>query len=162
MATAKGPGSVLRRVLGILAAVFIGSVLGAGVQAATVAQVPSYFGSDPLTCANCHVMQDYYDGWSYGSHARVATCNDCHLPPSGLIAQYMVKAEDGFLHAYKFTTGDYPTNIVIRESNRAIVNAACLGCHTDMTSEIRADVGGSQVNRTTVTCTRCHETTGHK
>ena len=162
MATAKKPGLGLRRVLSVLAAVFCGSAIGAGIFGVNYSHLPSYLGSDPQTCANCHVMQEYYDAWSNGPHAEAATCNDCHLPAQGgLLAQYAVKLEDGFLHGYAFTVGTVPDNIVIRESSLAVVNSACLSCHDVMTSEIRADVAGSEVDRTTVTCSRCHSTTGH-
>ena len=164
MTTANTPGSRLRTVLSILAAVFCGSAIGTAITGTAYSELPSYFGSDPLTCANCHVMQDYYDAWSQGPHARAgAVCNDCHLPHNGgFFTEYGMKAEDGFLHVYAFLTDNYPENIVIRESSLAVVNAACLNCHEDMTSQIRGDVPASGVDRTTVTCSRCHSTTGHK
>ncbi|MDR0784063.1 MAG: cytochrome c nitrite reductase small subunit [Propionibacteriaceae bacterium] len=161
MATANKNGSTLRRVLSILAAVFIGGMVGAGIYGVAYAELPSYLGSDPLTCANCHVMQDYYDAWSHGQHANVATCSDCHLPNTGFIANMAVKAEDGVLHSLAFTSGNYPTNIVIRDRSLTVVNTACLSCHDLMTSDIRGNVVESDTSRTTVTCTRCHSTTGH-
>jgi nitrite reductase (cytochrome; ammonia-forming) len=37
-------------------------------------------GDDPKACINCHIMSPYYATWSHSSHARNATCNDCHMP----------------------------------------------------------------------------------
>ena len=68
-----------------------------------------------------------------------------------------MKAENGFWHGLKFTTGWYPENIEIRESNRAVTNEACLHCHGDLTSDMRMTAGDTQVN-----CTRCHTDVGHK
>ena len=158
MATEKTPSYGLRRVLAALAAALTGCAIGMAVFGVGYSKMPSYLGSDPLTCANCHVMQDTYDSWSHGPHAKVATCNDCHLPHEGVVEKYLVKLEDGALHGYKFTTGDYPTNIVIRESSRAIVNKACLSCHDVMTMQLRATLTSTAK---TIDCTRCHSTTGH-
>jgi len=158
MATAKKPAPRLRRALSVVAAVFVGSVVGAGVFGVGYSNLGSYLGSDPATCANCHVMQDHYDAWARGPHANVATCDDCHLPHDSIVAKYTVQLEDGFLHTYKFTTGDYPTTIVARQSTMDVVNAACLSCHDTMTSQIRGTMSGTSQ---TLTCTHCHSHIGH-
>ena len=158
MATAKKPSPRLRHVLSIVAAALCGCAIGAGVFGIGYSELPSYLGTDPQTCANCHVMQDHYDAWSRGPHANVATCVDCHLPHDGIIAKYYVKAEDGVLHSYKFITGSFPENIVIRQSSLDVVNSACLSCHDGMTTQMRYTMGATGEN---ITCTHCHSQIGH-
>jgi cytochrome c nitrite reductase small subunit len=156
MAASKLTRSAL--VARLLAAVFAGTAIGAAGFAAFYAEMPAYFGSDPLTCTNCHVMQPEYDAWKAGGHAHVATCNDCHLPHDSVVSKYLVKAEDGVLHGAKFTFGNYPTNIVIRDSSLAVTNQACLSCHADMTQQMFWAMG---TDESEVTCTRCHGGIGH-
>lgn len=55
----------------------------------------SYLTNDPKACANCHVMQDYYDAWIKSSHRAVAVCNDCHAPHDNMVRKYYVKADNG-------------------------------------------------------------------
>ena len=158
MATAKKPRSVLQSILGILAAVFVGAAAGAFVFTVGYSELPSYLGTDPQTCANCHVMQDYYDAWSKGPHKNVATCDDCHLPSNNVVAKYAVQLDDGWRHSYAFATKTYPDNIVIRQSSLDVVNRQCLSCHDVMTSQIRTVMGATD---DTLTCTHCHSNTGH-
>jgi len=158
MASAKKPAPRLRRVLSIIAAVFCGTAIGAAIFGVGYSELPAYLGSDPETCANCHVMQDHYDAWMRGPHANVATCNDCHLPHDNVIRQYWVKAEDGVLHAIAFTTGNYPENIVIRDKSLATTNELCLNCHDLVTFPMRYTVGTTHEDPQ---CTHCHSNVGH-
>ena len=142
----------------IAAAVFVvGSLIGVGLFTFVYARGISYLGNDPASCVNCHVMERQYDAWMAGSHSNVATCNDCHAPHDNLLNKYLVKADNGFWHGLKFTTGWYPENIEIRDSNRAVTNEACLYCHAEFTSDMRMTAGSEQVN-----CTRCHVNVGHR
>ena len=142
----------------IAAAVFVvGSLIGVGLFTFVYARGISYLGNDPASCVNCHVMERQYDAWMAGSHSNVATCNDCHAPHDNLLNKYLVKADNGFWHGLKFTTGWYPENIEIRDSNRAVTNEACLYCHAEFTSDMRRTAGSAQVN-----CTRCHVNVGHR
>lgn len=142
----------------IAAAVFVvGSLIGVGLFTFVYARGISYLGNDPASCVNCHVMERQYDAWMAGSHSNVATCNDCHAPHDNLLNKYLVKADNGFWHGLKFTTGWYPENIEIRDSNRAVTNEACLYCHAEFTSDMRMTAGSAQVN-----CTRCHVNVGHR
>ncbi len=156
---AKVSGSVLRRVLSVAAAALVGLVIGAGGFGVYYSNATSYLSSDPTACANCHVMQSHYDSWQKGPHAGVATCDDCHLPHDNVVSRYAVQIEDGFLHGAKFTTGDYPENIRIRDSSLAVANAACLHCHGNLTNDMRAAMGAEDDS---VTCTHCHQNVGHK
>lgn len=157
---AEQPGSrrwPARRVAAVVAAVLVGTAIGLGGFTVAYSEAPSYLGSDPKTCTNCHVMQPQYDAWQKGVHANVATCDECHLPHGNLARRYAVQMEDGVRHSTKFTTGDFPTNIVIRDSSREIVDGACLSCHGDLTAQMNTD----PVTGDTISCSRCHASVGH-
>ena len=155
--TARTKHRWLPRPLVGVAAVLLGMLIGMGGFAVAYSDAPSYLGDDPRTCANCHVMESHYQDWSVGSHANVATCNDCHLPHTNVIDKYLVKVEDGILHGTKFTLGNYPDNLQIRDSNLQVANGACLYCHGDLTSQMRS-VGTSGDD---ISCVRCHSGVGH-
>ncbi|MDR0990280.1 MAG: cytochrome c nitrite reductase small subunit [Propionibacteriaceae bacterium] len=144
-------------VLKLLVAVLIGTALGSGVFAVNYSEATSYLGTAPETCANCHVMQDHYDAWAAGSHANVATCNDCHLPHDSVVAKYYVKLDDGIRHTTAFTFGNYPDNIVIRDSSREVVDSACVYCHGAMTDTLMYTVKDGE----SISCVRCHSDVGH-
>lgn len=148
-----------RTALSAVAAGLFGVLIGVGAYTASYAGVTDYLGKDPQTCANCHAMNDQYDAWAAGPHAHAATCGDCHLPHDNIVHQYLVKAEDGVLHAAKFTTGDYPQNIVIRDKNLEIANEACLYCHADMTAEMTITRSGEDEP---ISCVHCHSGIGHE
>ena len=118
----------------------------------------AYFGSDPATCNQCHAMNEQYNSWLKGSHKGVATCNDCHSPHDNIVYKYVNKADNGFWHALKFTTGQYPENIKIREVNKRITEEACLYCHKAIVSEIE----GTRVHSNKISCLQCHSNVGHK
>ncbi|NLE97497.1 MAG: cytochrome c nitrite reductase small subunit [Propionibacterium sp.] len=145
--------------MGIILAALVGVIIGVAGFTLHFAGFTNYFGDAPETCASCHVMEEQYDGWLTGSHRDVATCNDCHAPHDNFVNKYANKAENGFMHALKFTTGDYPENIEIRPHNRAVTEAACLHCHQDMVDPI---VHGSAYRGETLSCIRCHDGVGHK
>lgn len=139
-------------------ALLVGVLLGVGVFTFGYANGFAYFGNDPATCAQCHAMTDHFESWSRSSHRTVAGCNDCHTPHTNIVAKYASKADNGFWHSVKFTTGDYPDNIVIRDVNREITEGACVYCHSDMTSMINM----ARTEGQTVSCTQCHSTVGHQ
>ena len=117
----------------------------------------AYLGNNPQTCANCHVMQEYYDAWTASSHHAVAVCNDCHTPHHSLLAKYMAKADNGFFHSLAFTTGDFKDPIQIKERNSNIVQASCLHCHEDFVNHmLPAESGGDMLS-----CVHCHADVGH-
>ena len=73
------------------------------IHVLNISNAASYLSNDPITCVNCHVMYPEYATWERGSHGRVATCNDCHVPQDNFIRKYAFKASDGFRHASMFT-----------------------------------------------------------
>ena len=64
----------------VMVAVVLGAALGLGAYTFAYARGWSYMTDDPRACANCHVMNEQYDGWTKSSHRSVAVCNDCHVP----------------------------------------------------------------------------------
>lgn len=140
-----------RLLLGVSAAV-VGAALGLGTFTFVYARGGSYLGSDPASCANCHVMREHYQAWQKSSHHTVAVCNDCHAPSGGL-AKYWVKAVNGFHHSYAFTTGDFREPIAITPRNREVTEAQCRRCHRDMV----AAMGTGELS-----CIRCHDSVGHR
>ncbi|HQR35977.1 MAG TPA: NapC/NirT family cytochrome c, partial [Blastocatellia bacterium] len=89
----------IRKLRSIVLAALVGMSVGVGVYTFVYAKGYSYLTNNPASCANCHIMNEQYDGWLKSSHRSVATCNDCHTPPS-LIGKYATKASNGFWHSF--------------------------------------------------------------
>ena len=163
----KGIMGVLTSFSGIaitIAGALLGVLLGIAIFTFGYAGGWAYLGSDPATCNQCHAMNEQYNAWSRGSHRNVAGCNDCHSPHDNLIAKYVNKADNGFWHAVKFTSRDYPQNIKIREMNREITQHACLYCHADLVEGIESPrTLASQVDShdNKIDCLQCHSNVGH-
>jgi|SRR5215469_5951634 len=145
------PSSAPSMILGTL----VGSIIGLGLYTFVYAKGYSYLTDDPKACANCHVMQDYHNGWINSSHHAVANCNDCHAPHN-LAGKYVAKARNGFFHSLAFTTGRYPDNIEITSYDRRITEGTCKTCHAELTYSILGVHRGSDIS-----CTSCHFNVGH-
>ena len=144
---------VLSLGIGALAA---GLALGVGAYTFVYAKGYSYMTNDPAACANCHVMQEYFDGWVKSSHRSAAVCNDCHAPHD-LIGKYVTKARNGFWHSFAFTTGYFPEPLRIGARNRAVTEQACRSCHRSIVEAIEPPHHeGAQLS-----CMRCHSEVGH-
>jgi cytochrome c nitrite reductase small subunit len=139
-------------------AVPIGVALGVGLFTLGHAQGLAYLSDDPRACANCHIMNEQYDGWRKGPHHAVATCNDCHVPHD-FFGKYLSKALNGFHHSKAFTLQNFHEPIQITPRNAAALQASCLHCHGDFVHEIaearRTDAGDE------VRCVHCHRNVGH-
>lgn len=146
------------RALALFLGVSLGTVIGIGGYTFVYAKGYSYLSNDPAACANCHVMNEQFDGWTHGSHRSVATCNDCHTPHS-TIPKYVTKAKNGFWHSFYFTTGRFPEPIRITEGNRVVTEGACRACHADIVHAIDPAHAG-QADATE--CIRCHRDVGHR
>jgi len=145
---------------GLIGGLF-GVTLGIGGFTFIYARGASYLGHDSAACANCHVMNDQYDGWIKSSHRSVAQCNDCHAPHD-LVGKYTTKAVNGFRHSLAFTTGRFHEPIQITPGNRAVTEGACRHCHDDVVRMMRPGApghGGRQTDQ--VQCLRCHHSVGH-
>lgn len=145
-------GAATPIVLGIL----LGVMAGVGFYTFGYARGASYLSNDPKACANCHVMQEQFDGWMKGSHRSVAVCNDCHTPP-GFVNKYFTKALNGFNHSLAFTTGHFPNVIQITGRNHSVTEASCMKCHED----IVAGINGYRHKGDAVACVSCHRDVGH-
>ena len=142
---------------GTVIGVALGAALGVGGYTFLYAKGASYLTNNPQACANCHVMQSYFDGWVKSSHRAVAVCNDCHAPHN-LVGKYLTKADNGFWHSLKFTTGRFPDNIQMRPINRRVTESACLHCHKEIVDAI-TPLPHTKENITS--CVRCHGGVGH-
>lgn len=145
----------MRLATAILLGSLTGFALGLGGYTFVYAKGGSYMTNDPAACANCHVMQDYYDAWSRGSHRAVAVCNDCHTP-GGLVPKYATKASNGFWHSFAFTTGRFPEPLRIKPHNHDIAEASCRKCHDEIVEAIETHARSEELS-----CVRCHGSVGH-
>lgn len=145
---------------GVALAALLGAVIGVGGFTVYYAGTLDYLGDDPATCANCHAMNEQYEGWLKGSHHDVATCNSCHAPHDSIVNKYVNKADNGFWHALKFTFNNYPENIQIREHNKEIVEDACIYCHGNLVDQ--ANSSSAHKSDQTMSCIRCHDGVGHE
>lgn len=143
--------------LSLVAGIPIGVLLGLGLYTFGYARGASYLTDEPASCTNCHIMRDSYASWLKSSHRSAAVCNDCHTP-AGLIPKYFTKALNGYNHSIAFTTGRYPDAILITERNYRVANQACMKCHEQITSGIRA---ARHVSDRSLSCVACHRGVGH-
>jgi len=138
------------------ATVLSGGAFGLAVYTFAYAKGWSYLTNNPQACANCHVMNEQYDGWVKSSHRAVAVCNDCHVP-ADLLGKYWTKTRNGFWHSYYFTTGDFPEPIRASSTTRSIVEANCRRCHSATVEAMGTPThAGSEIS-----CIRCHGSVGH-
>ncbi len=121
-------------------AVFVaaGVAFGGAVLVGRASRALSYLSEDPASCINCHVMDNAYATWRRGSHGRVTTCADCHLPHDNPIRKLAFKAQDGARHSYVFTFRLEP------QEN-------CLRCHADQFQMVRL------VETSERRCWDCHQ-----
>ena len=117
----------------------------------------SYLTDDPSACANCHVMNEQYDGWLKASHRSVAVCNDCHVPHD-LVGKYYTKARNGFWHSFYFTTQSFHEPIAATAASRRIAESNCRRCHAGI---VQAMGTPAHAGSTDVSCIRCHGSVGH-
>jgi len=157
------PGSSALWIAAVGASVLLGIAGGVGAFTFLYADGISYLGNNPATCANCHVMQEQYDGWQKSSHHTVATCNDCHTP-AAFVPKYLTKALNGWHPSTAFPSGNFHEPIQIGERNRAITEGQCRHCHGDIAAMIegpRESDDRHPAGREALECSRCHESVGH-
>ena len=140
----------------IAVSVLFGIAAGLAGYTFVYARGASYLTDDPRACANCHVMQEQYDGWIKSSHRSVAVCNDCHTPHT-FFAKYGTKALNGYHHSLAFTSGVFHEPIRIKARNLAVTEQACRSCHRDVVDAIDHP-GGTAAP---LSCVRCHHSVGH-
>jgi cytochrome c nitrite reductase small subunit len=143
--------------------VLIGIGFGFILLALHLGRATSYISDNPSTCVNCHVMAPYYATWERGSHGRVATCNDCHIPHDNFVRSYLFKASDGMRHSYVFTFRLEPQVIRIKQAGRDVVQQNCIRCHTNQIHpiSIRAISAQKIQEEGDGYCWDCHRETPH-
>ena len=95
----------------------------------------TYLGDDPAACVNCHIMSPYYATWFHSSHARDATCNDCHVPHENIVKKWTFKGMDGMKHVAAFLTKSEPQVIQAHEASSQVIMNNCIRCHTQLNTE---------------------------
>lgn len=119
----------------ILAMVVSGGFVGLSAYLVYISKAYSYLSDDPEVCINCHVMGPYYATWQHSSHASVATCNDCHVPHTSILAKYMFKATDGLRHSTVFTLRGEPQRMQAIPEAQAVIYENCVRCHSQLNQE---------------------------
>lgn len=143
--------------------ILLGILFGLGAHILYVSNAVSYLSNDPNACINCHVMTPQYATWERSSHAKVATCNDCHVPQDNFIRTYYFKAMDGLRHATIFTFRLEPQVIRIKEAGRNAVQENCIRCHSNQIHPIalRAINNRSVEDQRPGYCWDCHREVPH-
>jgi cytochrome c nitrite reductase small subunit len=143
--------------------ILLGILFGLGAHILYVSNAVSYLSNDPNACINCHVMTPQYATWERSSHAKVATCNDCHVPHDNFIRTYYFKAMDGLRHATMFTFRLEPQVIRIKEAGRNAVQENCIRCHSNQIHPIalRAINNRSVEDQRPGYCWDCHREVPH-
>jgi cytochrome c nitrite reductase small subunit len=142
----------------VVVAAIGGMVMGLGGYTFYQARGYSYLTDDPLACINCHVMRPQFESWQHSTHRNVV-CNDCHAPQDDFVNRWYTKALSGWNHAVKFTTGDFPENIVIGERGRRVAINNCLHCHQPVVSAML--ITADRHNPDDLACISCHVNVGH-
>jgi cytochrome c nitrite reductase small subunit len=143
--------------------VLVGIGVGFVLLTLHLGRATSYLSNEPSACVNCHVMAPQFATWEKGSHGRVATCNDCHIPHNNIISSFLFKASDGIRHSYVFTFRLEPQVIRIKQTGKDVVQQNCIRCHQNQLHPIslRAISGKSIIGEKDVYCWDCHRQTPH-
>jgi cytochrome c nitrite reductase small subunit len=143
--------------------VTLGVFTGLAILVFYVANGTSYISDNPETCVNCHVMFPQFASWQHSSHARVATCNDCHVPHDNIFSKYFFKATDGLRHTTIFTLRLEPQVIHIKEAGQEVVTENCERCHQDLLGYIHSAQEEKRVDSeiNEERCWSCHQEIPH-
>lgn len=147
----------------LVAVIIAGITVGLGFFLVYISNAASYLSDKPETCINCHVMFSQYASWSHSSHARVANCNDCHVPHTNAFRKYLFKANDGRRHATIFSMRNEPQVIQIKQAGANVVQENCIRCHGDLVSmtKLVEYTGMDKKNGTGLVCWDCHRHVPH-
>ncbi len=128
----------------------VGAAAGMAVVLIRISNATSYLSDSAETCMNCHVMTDAYASWQRGSHGRVTTCNDCHVPHDSALSKYAFKAMDGTRHSAIFTLRKEPQVLTLSHGAKPVIQQNCLRCHQGQFEMIRLSDSTQQK------CWSCH------
>jgi cytochrome c nitrite reductase small subunit len=135
----------------------LGVTAGMGLFVLHISRATSYLGDASETCMNCHVMATEYVSWQHSSHAKVASCHDCHVPHTSLAAEYAFAAKDGLWHATVFTMRWEPQAIRLSKGAIPVVEGNCRRCH----ASVVADVAPAVHQPGDLRCWDCHREVPH-
>ena len=144
----------------IISGIFVGLI----ILILYIAKMPSYLSDKPSVCVNCHVMNPYYTAWEKGSHSKVTTCNDCHVPHDNFVSKYYFKASDGLRHSFMFTFRLEPQVIRIKEAGQEVVQENCERCHEQQvqyTDAMRNWTNKEEDEESEQRCWFCHRDVPH-
>lgn len=113
-----------------------GLILGFGLLSVYLLRFHTYLGDDPSACVNCHIMAPYYETWMHSSHARNATCNDCHVPHQNMVKKYAFKGMDGMKHVGMFLTFSERQVPMAQMGSDKVIMDNCIRCHTELNTEM--------------------------
>lgn len=106
-----------------------GVALALGAAVVRVPEAGLHLSGKAEACLACHRMAPQHASWKASAHARVTTCEDCHLPQEGLAEALAHKASDGLRHAAVTFVAAEPEAIRLGEAGLAVVQANCVRCH---------------------------------
>lgn len=112
-----------------------GVLIGGAALFAYVLRAHTYLGDDPSACVNCHIMTPFYATWKHSSHARAATCNECHVPHDSFVSKWLFKGTDGLKHVAAFLTNSEPQVIRAHEGSSTVIMNNCIRCHAQLNTE---------------------------
>ena len=153
----------MRKQLGKAALILAGVTgvfAGLGLDTFSYGQGFSYFSTDPLACANCHIMQEQYDSWQKGTHHTAAKCVECHLPHD-FVPKMIAKTDNGWRHSKAFTLQDFHEPIQITPRNARILQDNCVRCHADFVHGVLTGGPAGSAEAEGVSCVHCHRGVGH-
>lgn len=147
----------------VAVSVLTGVFLGIALLIIYISNAPSYLSNKPEACINCHVMTPQYITWRNSSHAKVATCNDCHVPQDNIFRKLYFKASDGLRHSTIFAFRLEPQVIQIKDAGKKVVQENCIRCHRNLID--RTELVKVSFTRTShgkdKLCWDCHRETPH-
>jgi cytochrome c nitrite reductase small subunit len=140
-----------------------GVFCGFGLVILHISNATSYLSDDPRACVNCHIMAPQYATWQKGSHGRVTTCNDCHVPHDNIGRHYLFKAMDGGRHSFMFTFRLEPDVIQMHEPGIRVVQQNCIRCHENQmdTTRLPEVTGRMALHGDGKLCWDCHRDVPH-
>ena len=150
----------------LIAPLFVlgGVFIGLGIYSAYMSRAFSYLSDDPAACVNCHIMSAAYQSWAHSSHARWATCNDCHVPQHSVVAKLAFKAKDGLSHAAAFTFRAEAPAPRPTDASNTVIMSNCIRCHEQLNTALvktgmltYGDVKNGRGNA----CWDCHRNVPH-
>ena len=136
----------------------VGIALGLGAYTFAYAKGWSYLTNDPRACANCHVMNEQYDGWLKGSHRVGGGLQRLPRARTTSSASTAPRRSNGFWHSYYFTTGGFHEPIQITAASRDDRGGACRHCHEAV---VQAMGTPAHAGSREISCIRCHGSVGH-